>query len=421
MTPEELLQALDEEGDPEQLGIDWEKSEGDGKTPAFLTQNQIIESLDWCGLEKSLAGPLIEMARLITRTPPLLRLARHCVWVVFENPESRELHGHPRLESCLGDRAGHYYLLVCLAIVPFMREHHLRMNIPESTTRETCRQVHEYIDTYTASHDGKAGVPARRINWLRHYVREPYFRVGRLEYWLKPNPAPCHAYRHRRSGQMVVLMWDEQKVAQEGYPVRDDYDGGYWISEFSENDTAANGYPISPDGSVVRKPVTLSFDEWEKVLKPGTQVLQIHIPAGESVTPESLLESKKEAIGFFAKHFPDAEPVAFETTSWMFSPLLEELLPPESNLVRYLSEVYVFPIESSPYGGLSFIFPEDDFDPATATRATSLQGAILDHIASGKPWRIGGMYMLLDDLKHYGSQHYRSTWKLSEFGQTKSM
>lgn len=416
MTAAEALSALNETGDPDLIDVDWEQSE-DTAVPSFLTQRQIIDSLEWCGFTHAFESILIDTARLITRNPALLRLARHCAWSVYDNPESRELQGWPTFEASMGDRAVLMFMLIALGAVPYIRNHHERMSIPESVTRETCRQIRCFCETYQQHHDGKPGIQGRRISWLRHYVREPYFRVGRLEYWLKANPTRPHVFRSRRSGQTLALVWEDQPITVDGYPARGDSDEGTWEPYFRETPQGVEGFPISPFGQVVRRPITLSSKEWDSVLAQGDPVLQVHIPSGDPATPESIRQSKIDAVTFFHDHFPDANPRAFVSTSWMFSDLLDQLLPETSNVVRYLRELYLFPIPSGKYGGLSFIFPDEPFDPDTAKAETHLQRAILDHLHAGRRWHSGGMFMMLDDLKHYGSQHYRKTWRLSEFSE----
>jgi len=91
----------------------------------------------------------------------------------------------------------------------------------------------------------------------------------------------------------------------------------------------------------------------------------------------------------------------------MFSPILEGLLPADSNLVRFMRELYLCPSNSRSRSGPWFVFLQEPFDPATAPRDTSLRRAILDHLRAGKLWRDGEMIFLLDDLDHFGSQWYR--------------
>jgi hypothetical protein len=89
----------------------------------------------------------------------------------------------------------------------------------------------------------------------------------------------------------------------------------------------------------------------------------------------------------------------------MYSPDLENVLPPESNLVRHLSDMYLFPV---PGAYLWFIFMQDEFDPATAPRETSLQRAVLAYLERGNAWHDGGMFLLMEDLDKLGTGYYRS-------------
>jgi hypothetical protein len=75
-----------------------------------------------------------------------------------------------------------------------------------------------------------------------------------------------------------------------------------------------------------------------------------------------------------------------------------------------MRELYLFPVPSTADAGLWFIFFQNTFDPATAPRDTSLQRAVLDYLAAGNRWRVGGMFFLLDDLGEFGRQHYRATF-----------
>ena len=56
------------------------------------------------------------------------------------------------------------------------------------------------------------------------------------------------------------------------------------------------------------------------------------------------------------------------------------------------------------------MFGEDEVDVKTALRRTSLQGAMLDHLSAGNPMRAGGMFMLKEDFRFFGSGFYRSHW-----------
>ncbi|MEM2885352.1 MAG: hypothetical protein QXF24_04605 [Thermoproteota archaeon] len=138
-------------------------------------------------------------------------------------------------------------------------------------------------------------------------------------------------------------------------------------------------------------------------------VLEMHIPAGARITLDVCAESFREAKRFFQRHYPTPAARAIVSSSWMFSPLLNQLLPADSNLVRFMRELYLYPTNSRSRSGPWFVFLQEQFDPATAPRKTRLQRAILDHLQAGNFWRDGGMFFMLDDLEHFGSQWYQKS------------
>ncbi|MPN43650.1 hypothetical protein SDC9_191210 [bioreactor metagenome] len=119
------------------------------------------------------------------------------------------------------------------------------------------------------------------------------------------------------------------------------------------------------------------------------------------MSPEKARESLLMAKEFYSA-LPDASrrPVAVKCISWIFNPNLPEILPPDSNLVSLLKMVHPYPVHSGREDGLWFVFlHESKFDPATASRASSLQRAILDYIEKGGRWRSGGMFIMMDEIQ----------------------
>ena len=92
--------------------------------------------------------------------------------------------------------------------------------------------------------------------------------------------------------------------------------------------------------------------------------------------------------------------------SWIFSPNLTNFLPADSNLVNFTKEVYLFPASSPRQAGIWFFFYQDKFDPKTAPRKTSLQKTLAEYLEQGGDLRVGGMFLLLDDIDKFGTQHY---------------
>lgn len=70
-------------------------------------------------------------------------------------------------------------------------------------------------------------------------------------------------------------------------------------------------------------------------IKIGDNVMEIHIPAGESLTPENCNDSLSRAKEFFAKYYPEFEYTVFTCHSWLLDDALKEILPEESGIIRF--------------------------------------------------------------------------------------
>lgn len=411
MKLEQILTTLNQPAAAEVLRPHWEESLASlPGIPAYLEPDAVRRHRDWGGLDASAEPVLLETARRVAADPELTALSWHCYRLLFEHLEYRDFGRWPSLEAVLGEQYGAFYLLVALAMVPRVREVHVRLDVPEETTRETCLQLACYALNYANATDGRLGITLRQIYWLRHYVAGRLFRVGRMEYKLEPYSGLVEAYRHRETGQVVALAPDGVQFNDEGYVESADVEdtGHGWTSRLRVDATQVTGTPLSARGMAVRREVCLPLAQWEHVLGKGDITLDMHIPAGGSMTPESCADSLRRGTQFFRRFFPDQPFRAITCNSWIFNNQLETILPDGANLVAFQRELYLYPVRSSGQDGLWFIFLRDDFNPATLPRRTSLQRAIADFLAAGNRWRGGGMFFLTDDLPRYGMQCYRS-------------
>src|SRR5207253_4185001 len=116
--------------------------------------------------------------------------------------------------------------------------------------------------------------------------------------------------------------------------------------------------------------ITLSLREWERVLTHGDTVLEMHIPDGEPMPPEACLDSMRQALEFFPQVYPNRPFHAFACYSWIFNTQLEQMLPPNANLVQFQRELYLFPLPFRGKEGVYYVFhkDEEEFDLATVPR-----------------------------------------------------
>ena len=295
--------------------------------------------------------------------------------------------------------------------MPAVRAYHATLAVPDRITRDTCRQVASYADNYRRGNQGRLGIYTGQIGWLGNYLApQLYFRIGRFEFWRRPYDGDYRVYRHQATGETLALAAADTLFTAAGDRCFDPAQPpppASWRATFTETAGTVSGTPLSPFGRALPQTVCLPKPDWACVLRPGDPILDLHIPAGGNMPPETCAASFRDAVAFFLAKFPDQTPKAIVCTSWMFSNQLEECLPADANLVRLLRELYLVPVPCRPNDGLWFVFLQGELNPATAPRETRLQRAILDYLAQGRHWHQGGMFLLPDDLARFGTQPYR--------------
>lgn len=410
-----ILQSAGEAASLEAVSRGWDESqktfpEGGGH---LLSAEAVADNAAFSGFDPESRAFLAGAARRVRVVPGLDRVLWHCFRITFFGPKPADLKGWPWWEKALGDAGGAFYLLAALGGVPEISAAHRKRGVPEDVTRDTCLEIRCFSDNHVRGRGGRPGMYLNQLNWLHHYVHQPYYRLGRLEFWLKPFGGGVRVFRHRRDGHVIALSEDGHKLDREGLVdgSAGKWDaGGGWVASFSETDKEAEGFPYSPEGRAVRRKVRLPRTDWEPVLAKGTWVLDMHIPAGGGMGPEACLDAHRRALEFFDRHHPEHRWAAIVCNSWIFNTQLDGILPPEANLVRYQRELYLYPVRSSGQDGLWFIFLQEPVDLRTAPRESGLQKAILKFLEAGNTWRGGAMFILREHAGLIGRQHYRTAW-----------
>ncbi len=123
-----------------------------------------------------------------------------------------------------------------------------------------------------------------------------------------------------------------------------------------------------------------------KVLKDGDLMINFHIPSsGISLTDDVRLASYKKAYNFYKDLFPDGK-VVFCVHSWLLFPKNSEILPPTSNIIRFLNDFEIVSWEEKDeFGDAWRIFGADaDKAPEDLPRNTSLERSFADWLIAGK-------------------------------------
>ena len=132
------------------------------------------------------------------------------------------------------------------------------------------------------------------------------------------------------------------------------------------------------------------YDLPEKTLRKGDKVIQIHIPRGESITPEKCEESLKLAKEFFSKYFPEYDYKCFTCESWLLDETLAEFLPENSNITSFRKMFEVVKTEESD-AILSNIFRWNTSrrNIRNEIAATTLTKKVKEYVLKGKKFYIG--------------------------------
>lgn len=116
--------------------------------------------------------------------------------------------------------------------------------------------------------------------------------------------------------------------------------------------------------------------------------IDTHIPQGEPLRAKDCLQSFAMAKDFFKKYFPDQSPKYFMCESWLLSPALAEVLPEESNIVKFMRlwTNSPFPQDGKSTQAIERVFGRkyslETLD--SVPQNSSLQRALKQYLLSGK-------------------------------------
>ncbi len=378
--------------------------------PQWLDEDGLAADARYAGFEEKTIVEIVSAAKRINEHPALRTLAWHLHRMAFhaEDTTPALFKSLPKFEPAAGCLWGQFYLLVGLTSTELARKKAALAGVDEQIVRETMKDVSLQSERFRLVHN-YYGLFPEALNWLRHHALGEIYRLGRLQFMVKPFGLNYRIYRHRQSGCTVGLAGDGVCFDADGFVCAKDFEPD-WSSTLNLGDDWIEGFPILPDGKAQKRLIRLDANEWECRIDKNSPVLDMHIPAGGGMTLSACQDSMRWALRFFPEHFPERKFAAFSCKSWILNTQLQKVLPPEANLLQFQREVYLLPTAGDGKSGLNFIFGKKDVNMHTAPRTTSIQRALLEILESGQALRSGGMVFLPEDVNKIGMQLYRSQW-----------
>jgi hypothetical protein len=146
-------------------------------------------------------------------------------------------------------------------------------------------------------------------------------------------------------------------------------------AEFSETVEVFIGHPAI-NGRVQPRLQCFKKTEWECVLRPGDNVVSLHIPRKTNLDPEFVSESLKEGLELTKKYYPEASPKYIVCHSWLLDPTISYLLGENAKLSKFISRFVSYPFLDQGRGCLGYVWPGNKGAVEGYEENTSLQRGI---------------------------------------------
>lgn len=213
-------------------------------------------------------------------------------------------------------------------------DHYKTHSIPFEIMKLTLSDINIWLNDFYRK-NGYYGLD--QLGWLRTSFIGSIHRIGRLQYCFKAFDEPIFVYQSTNDKNFKIV----------------DYQLKY------------------------------ETDEWKKILGKGDTLLDVHIPADGKMDFNDCIQSFKDSVKFHQTYFPDKPFEGFVCTSWLLSPNLKDVLPADSNVVRFMKEFIQLPYDGTDDQMFERVFGMKIQDLTKLPQNTSLQKSIVAYLSNG--------------------------------------
>ena len=133
--------------------------------------------------------------------------------------------------------------------------------------------------------------------------------------------------------------------------------------------------------------------EYELTTLEGAPVVSLHIPTDVDLRHESLRPSLAEGLAEFFRIFPEYADKPVYCHSWLLSPLLKDMLPPTSNILRF-QEMFDITLDEKPSNDvLLWVFKNPKLPKEDLPENSSLQRKLKRFLLAGNQFLEGKGYL----------------------------
>ena len=272
--------------------------------------------------------------------------------------------------------------LLFTAELPLAEERYRERGFDEEMTKNALGNLWRNIWV----HEITQGRPALSLyGWLTHYTKAVIFDHKGLNYqpsvW-QPNSL---VLKNKKSGEFVIVMI-HGRFHKNGLvlgSVGAEEEEGAFGADFSEQIDAFFGHAVK-DGRVQPDVRCFLKSDWCAALRPGDEVINLHIPRNTNLDPAYVQESICEGIELSKKHFPELDLKGVICCSWMIDPSIARILGEDAKMTSFANRFEKHPVnDTSGKACMGYVWPGEHCPVEELSERTTLQRGIKKLMLSG--------------------------------------
>ena len=277
-----------------------------------------------------------------------------------------------------GSPAGEMFpVLVVIREVPDMVNRYRSRGLNQSQIKKNLENIRINLWVHKIT-QGTVSLNKSLFDWLMLYTKALIFDHKGFNYQPTVWEYNSMVLKNKKTAEHVIVMING-RFAKNGLilgsaGVQDEK--GAFGAEFNEFPDCFFGHR-STNGRV--QPTLEKFEktEWKAVLRPGDDVVALHIPRNTNLDPDYVSESFEEGLALAKKFYPELSPKCIVCHSWLMDPMLAYILGPDAKLSKFTTRFMKHPtMDASGAGCLGYVWPGEKAPVETYSEKTTLQRGI---------------------------------------------
>ena len=231
---------------------------------------------------------------------------------------------------------------------------------------------------------GTFGLDLRFHRWMLIYAKSLIFMHMGFNIEVLSFPEGALVLKNKQTGEVLPLIWDESIHKSGNILGSAGYEGccGAPFATISETGDGFHGYCVR-DCKCSLQEQFFPKDQWECAIRPGDNVLSIHLPKGMDLSPENVDTAFQSVIEKAAVWFPDDPVKGLFCGSWLLDPALGDLVGKGSKIAQFGDRFIRWPIKSDGQEVFRFVFSSKPDDLNELPENTTLERGLKKLYLSG--------------------------------------